>query len=153
VSALPTLSDQSDSNTNKRVFTNVRPNVHSAHVSRRVLVADDNPYIRKALCRLFEAEADYDLCAGAVNGKHAIELALQCRPELIILDLSMPVLNGLQAARELKRLMPSVPIILFSLHDEVSGIHLGIKDLPVDRIASKTDPGALMQHVRELVPA
>jgi chemotaxis response regulator CheB len=55
-------------------------------VPRRVLVADDNPYIRKALCRLFEAEADYDLCAEAENGRHAIELALQCQPMQFIVE-------------------------------------------------------------------
>ena len=136
-----------------RVFTNARPNVQSACVPRRVLVADDNPYIRKALCRLFEAEADYDLCAEAENGKRAIELALQCQPDLIILDLSMPVMNGLDAARELKRLMPDVPIILFSLHDQALTTNSGLQNLPVDQIVSKTDISALMKHVRALAPA
>jgi len=143
----------SDRNTNKRVFTFARANEHSAYVSRRVLVADDNPYIRKALCRLFETEADYDLCAEAENGKRAIELALQCQPDLIILDLSMPVMNGLDAARELKKLMPDVPIILFSLHEQALTTNAGLQNLPVDRIASKTDISALMKHVRALAPA
>lgn len=117
-----------------------------------MLVADDNPYIRKALCRLFEDEADYDLCAEADNGKHAVELALQCQPDLIILDLSMPVMNGLDAARELKRLMPNVPIILFSLHEQALTTNPGLQNLPVDRIVSKTDPLSLMNHVRALAP-
>ena len=122
-------------------------------MSRRVLVADDNPYIRKALCRLFETEEDYDLCAEAENGKRAIELALQCQPDLIILDLSMPVMNGIDTARELKRLMPDVPIILFSLHEQALTTNSGLQNLPVDRIVSKTDISALMKHVRALAPA
>jgi PleD family two-component response regulator len=81
---------------------------------KTVLVADDNPTIRKMLCRMFEKEEHYDLCAEAEDGKQAIELALQHRPDLIILDLSMPVMNGLEAAHELKKLMPKVPIILFT---------------------------------------
>jgi CheY-like chemotaxis protein len=85
-------------------------------VAKIILIADDNKTIRKMLCRMFECEEHYDLCAEAENGKQAIELALQHRPDLIILDMSMPVMNGLQAARELKRLMPKVPIILFTQH-------------------------------------
>ena len=127
--------------------------MHSPHVSRRVLVADDNPYIRKALCRLFETEEDYDLCAEAENGRRAIELALQCQPDLVILDLSMPVMNGLDAARELKRLMPEVPIILFSLHEQALTTNSGLQNLPVDQIVSKIDISALMKHVRALAPA
>ena len=119
----------------------------------KILIADDNPYIRNALCRLFETEEDYDLCAEAENGKRAIELALQCQPDLIILDLSMPVMNGLDTARELKRLMPDVPIILFSLHEQALTTNAGLQNLPVDRIVSKTDASALMKHVRALAPA
>jgi two-component system nitrate/nitrite response regulator NarL len=122
-------------------------------MAKTILVADDNPYIRKALCRLFETEEDYDLCAQAENGKQAIELALQCRPDLIILDSSMPVMNGLEAARQLKRLMPSVPIILFSLHEHPLMTSVVPEEFPVDRIVSKTDASALMTHVRALAPA
>jgi DNA-binding NarL/FixJ family response regulator len=119
---------------------------------RTVLVADDNPIIRKMLCQMFEREDDYDLCAEAENGKQAIELAVQCRPDLIILDLSMPVMNGLDAARELKRIMPNIPIILFTQHTDLSN-RLGIANLNIDRIVSKNDASSLMGHVRSLAPA
>ena len=118
---------------------------------RTILVADDNPLIRKMLCRLFEAEKDYDVCAEASNGQEAIDLALKHRPELIILDLSMPILNGLDAAKELKKLMPDVPIILFTQYSEYAGTLL-LRDLAVDRIVSKTKGSELMRHVRELLP-
>ena len=98
---------------------------------------------------MFEAEDDYDLCAEAANGQEAIFLALQCRPELIILDLSMPLMNGLEAARELKRIMPRVPIILFTQYAS-KAVN---SDLPVDMVVSKNDPGSLMRHVREILPA
>jgi CheY-like chemotaxis protein len=88
-------------------------------MARTVLVADDNPVIRKLLCRMFEAEEDYDLCAEATNGQEAIELSLKHRPELIILDFSMPILNGIEAAKELKKLMPHVPIILFTQYADL----------------------------------
>ena len=78
-------------------------------MAKRILVADDNPMIRKTLCSLFKIEEDYDICGEAENGLEAIELALHHRPDLIILDLAMPVLNGLEAARELKKIMPGDP--------------------------------------------
>jgi DNA-binding NarL/FixJ family response regulator len=69
--------------------------------------------------RFFEAEEDYDICAEASNDREAMDLALKHRPELTILDLSMPVMNGLEVSRELKRMMPTVPIILFSQYADV----------------------------------
>ena len=66
------------------------------------------------LCERFQREADLVVCGEAENGKEAIEKAQQLRPELIVLDLSMPVMNGLEAARILRRLMPSVPLIMYS---------------------------------------
>ena len=105
-------------------------------MARTILVADDNPLIRKMLCEIFEAEEDYDICAEASNGREAIDLALKHRPQLIIIDLSMPVMNGVEASRELKRMMPTVPIILFS-HADVGNGPTAVADLLVDRIVSK----------------
>jgi CheY-like chemotaxis protein len=120
-------------------------------MAKRIVVADDNPRIRKMLCRLFEIEEDYTICAEAENGEQAIELALKHRPHLIILDWSMPVLNGLEAARELKKIMPNVPIILFTQHAD-TGITLLESDVNINRVVSKTEPERLMGHVKALAP-
>jgi DNA-binding NarL/FixJ family response regulator len=79
-----------------------------------VLIVDDNASIRLALCGLFEGETDFEVCGEAENGRVAIEKARELHPDLIVLDLSMPVMNGFEAARVLKRLMPTVPLILYS---------------------------------------
>jgi CheY-like chemotaxis protein len=121
-------------------------------MAKTVLVADDNPVIRKALCKIFEAEEDYEICAEATHGQEAIELALRHRPELIILDFSMPVMNGLEAAKELKKLMPGIPIILFTQYADLSNTLLSNGDF-VDRIVSKDDATELMRHVKSLLPA
>jgi DNA-binding NarL/FixJ family response regulator len=117
-------------------------------MAKRILVADDNALIRRMLCQLFAREEDYDICAEAANGQEAIDLALKHRPDLIILDWAMPVVNGLVAARELKKIMPDVPIILFSQHANA----LIRIEMSVDRIVPKTDALALMEHVRALAP-
>jgi DNA-binding NarL/FixJ family response regulator len=75
---------------------------------------DDNAFICDALCELFQREPDFKICGRAGNGKAAIEKARELRPDLIVLDFSMPVMNGFDAARVLKRLMPSVPLIMYS---------------------------------------
>ena len=86
---------------------------------KSVLIADDHDMIRKALCELFASQEDFEVCAEAENGKEAVEMAQFFRPDLILLDLSMPVMNGIEAACELKRTMPMVPIIVFSEYGDV----------------------------------
>ena len=86
---------------------------------KSVLVVDDNPFIRKALCQLFTADADFDVCGEAENGIDAIQRAQELHPDVIVLDLSMPKMNGIDAARVLKRMMPRVPLILFSEYGDL----------------------------------
>jgi two-component system, chemotaxis family, chemotaxis protein CheY len=83
-------------------------------MSHTILIADDSAFIREALCNLFEREEDFDVCGEAENGKEAVEKAQALHPDLILLDLSMPVMNGLEAARDLKRIMPTVPLVMYS---------------------------------------
>lgn len=86
---------------------------------KSVLIADDHELIRRALCQLFSSQKDFEVCGEAENGKEAVEMAHVFSPDLILLDLSMPVMNGIEAACELKRTMPMVPIIVFSEHGNV----------------------------------
>ena len=86
---------------------------------KSVLIADDQKTIRQALCSLFSSQEDFDVCGDAENGLEAIEMAQVLLPDLILLDLSMPVMNGIEAACALKRLMPMVPIIVFSEYGDV----------------------------------
>ena len=83
-------------------------------MSYSVLIADDSLVIREALCQLFDREEDFDVCGEAENGREAVDKAQELHPDLILLDLSMPVMNGLDATRVLKRMMPEVPVIMFS---------------------------------------
>ena len=58
---------------------------------KTILIVDDNAYIRQALCQVFKREADFEVCDQAENGKEAIAKAVELRPDLIVLDLSMPI--------------------------------------------------------------
>jgi len=81
-----------------------------------VLIVDDSTAIRKAIIELFTREGDFEVCGEAGNGQEAIEKAKRLKPALIITDLSMPVMNGLEETRILRKMMPDVPIILYSAY-------------------------------------
>jgi len=91
----------------------------STPVLKSVLVVDDNALIRQVLCRVFRSEAGFDVCGEAENERDAIEKALALHPDLIVMDLSMPLMNGIDATRALKTLMPTVPVIVFSEYSDV----------------------------------
>ncbi|HKV80128.1 MAG TPA: response regulator [Candidatus Sulfotelmatobacter sp.] len=88
-------------------------------MSHTILIADDSLYIREALCKFFEQE-DFNVCGEAENGKEAVDKAQELHPDLILLDLSMPVMNGLEATRVLKQMMPEVPVIMYSAEADSS---------------------------------
>ena len=88
-------------------------------MAKSVLVVDDNAAIRHVLCQVLTSEADFDVCGEAENGEEVIEKAQALHPDLIVMDLSMPVMNGIDAARALRRLMPTVPLIMFSEYGDV----------------------------------
>ena len=114
--------------------------------TRTVLVADDSPLIRERLCGLFQASG-FKVCAEAKNGFEAIEQAGNEQPDLIVLDLSMPVLNGLQAARSIRRKLPDTPIILFTLYAEAVTPQ-DAEAAGVNAVISKSDIEAIMAEAK-----
>jgi DNA-binding NarL/FixJ family response regulator len=110
---------------------------------RSVLVVDDNPLVRQAVCELFTRERDFDVCGEAENGKEAIEKAQLLRPNLIVTDLSMPVMNGLEETRVLKKLMPAVPVIIFTAHSDPF-IEKEVRTAGVSAVVSKSEAVAVL---------
>jgi len=85
---------------------------------KSILIVDDSPQIRKLMRSYFASESDFEVCGEAVDGLDAIEKFAELDPDLIILDASMPRMNGLEAARVLRSMDGEVPIILFTMHAE-----------------------------------
>ena len=83
-----------------------------------ILLVDDSAAIRRGLRREFE-RAGWEVCGEAANGREAIIKAEQLLPQVILLDLAMPEMNGLTAARLLKRILPGVQLILFTAHGDL----------------------------------
>jgi DNA-binding NarL/FixJ family response regulator len=106
---------------------------------KSILIADDNAFVRQKLCGLFSREADFEVCGEAENGREAIEEAQDLHPDLILLDLSMPVMNGLDATRVLKRVMPEVPVIMYSAYSD-SFTEKEAHSPGVSALVSKSEP-------------
>ena len=102
-----------------------------------ILIVDDEPAIRNCTRKFLESETHYKVCGEAVDGGDAIEKARDLRPDLIILDMSMPRMNGLQAARVLRKEMGNVPIILFTMH--LSAVSSAEVQACVSSVVCKTD--------------
>jgi DNA-binding NarL/FixJ family response regulator len=84
--------------------------------SMRILIADDHEVIRTGVIRVLQSRGNVE-CAEATNGQEAVEKALEWKPDLVLLDVRLPVLSGFAAAREIKRHEPDIPILFFSIHD------------------------------------
>jgi DNA-binding NarL/FixJ family response regulator len=86
-------------------------------VSIRLLIADDDGTIRLLLRRLLENHAGWEVCGEAGNGREAVKRASQLAPDVVILDLAMPTMNGMQTAQEILRGSPDLPILLLSVQE------------------------------------
>ncbi len=101
--------------------TSKAPIVSRGHI--RILIADDHEVVRLGIRNLLEAKPNWTVCAEATDGRDAVAKAVQFHPDIIIMDLTMPSMNGLEAARHIAQSQPEIPVILFSLHvsDELTG--------------------------------
>ena len=114
-----------------------------------ILIADDSHIVRKTIRDFLKALPEIDDCREASNGREAIECAEAIKPDLIVLDLAMPKMSGLEAAKILKVSMPRVPIILFTMHN----VSKWAADLGVDAVLTKPDGmNQLIECVRSLLP-
>ncbi|MGA2356029.1 MAG: response regulator transcription factor [Terriglobales bacterium] len=83
----------------------------------RILIVDDHEVVRRGVRGLLEKEDRFEICGEAVDGSDAIAKARELRPDSIVMDVSMPNMNGLDATREISRLAPEIRIVILSQHD------------------------------------
>jgi DNA-binding NarL/FixJ family response regulator len=119
-------------------------------MSKSVLIMDDNSTIRKLIRRYLETRGKVEVCGEASNSVEGVEKALELSPDLIVMDFSMPRMNGLQAAREVKRKMPAVPIVLFTSHESELCI-ADAKEAGISAIISKDQAEKLVPAVLTLL--
>jgi DNA-binding NarL/FixJ family response regulator len=120
-------------------------------ISKRVLIADDSSVVRGIIRTFLERRTNVDICGEAANGLEAVEKAKKLKPDLILLDLAMPELNGAEAASILKNTMPDVPIILFTMYSEDIGQTLA-SAVGIDMVLCKPEGmGQLVDSVKSLL--
>ena len=85
---------------------------------KRILIVDDSFILRRTLRMLLEERSDWTVCGEAENGCEGIDKAQELKPDLVVIDLAMPLLNGIDASRMLKRLLPATPIVMFTTFTE-----------------------------------
>ncbi len=83
----------------------------------RIVVADDHEIVRRGLCSLLRNQPDWEVCGEASDGREAVEKVLTLKPEVVILDIGMPNLNGLEATRQILKANPRVKVLILTLHD------------------------------------
>jgi len=122
-------------------------------VAKGILIVDDNVVIRRSLRRILESIGEWKIVGEAADGREGIEKARELQPDLIVLDLAMPVMNGLEAARELNQIMPNVPLLMYSAfadkYMEKEAFSVGIKAV----VSKASDMEALVRQARELLSA
>lgn len=119
----------------------MEPNRSTAKVApdKTALVVEDNPAIRKMMVSAFLSNGVFKSCAEASNGEEALKIASEVHPDIITLDLSMPVMNGMEAAPKLRQMLPKTPIIMFTLYgDGLSQIEAAKSG--VNLVLSKSTP-------------
>jgi len=118
---------------------------------KRILIADDHAGVRSLIRQYLEMQTEFDVCGEAVDGVDAIEKIKELNPDLVLLDLAMPRMNGAEVAAIIKGSMPHLPIILFSVYGDQIGKALA-SAVGVDAVLSKPDGIAnLVENVRNLL--
>lgn len=119
-------------------------------MSSRILIVDDNAVFRGTLRQVLQGVDHWDIVE-AENGQQAISKAVETSPDVVILDLAMPVKDGLAAAREISQLLPDIPIVMCTMHMsphlEGEALRSGVR-----QVFSKSDSALLIEAVRQFLP-
>jgi CheY-like chemotaxis protein len=117
----------------------------------KILIADDSDIGRASVRTILSKQIGWTICGEAVNGRNAILMAHDLKPDLIIMDFSMPMLDGLQASKEILRAMPEIPIIVFTFH-MTPQLNLEASRIGIRKVVSKSDgANALRSAVEALL--
>lgn len=89
----------------------------------QILIADDHDIVRAGVRLLIERELGWEICGEAANGREAVAMAEKFKPDVAVLDITMPELNGLEAARQIKRRIPQVEVVMLTAHENEDLVH------------------------------
>lgn len=117
----------------------------------RIIIADDNEHMRKTIGNELRRVDEWKICGEAANGDEAVKLTAKLAPDVVVLDFQMPVMNGLDAAREITKRHPEVPIVMYTLHNNPF-LESQAKAIGVRKFISKTEMfSALIPSLEEIL--
>jgi DNA-binding NarL/FixJ family response regulator len=116
----------------------------------KILIADDSLLVRSKLATTLSTRGDWIVCGQAADGREAVMLAIEQQPDCIVLDFSMPLLSGIQAASEILKIMPRVPIVLYTLYDDPH-TEAEAKKVGIRKVISKTKSLNLVTDLEEIL--
>ncbi|HNT74769.1 MAG TPA: response regulator transcription factor [Anaerolineae bacterium] len=114
----------------------------------RVVVVDDHPFFRKGLCDVLSREPDIDIIAESGDGQEALELLTKITPHVVLMDVNLPGLNGLQVTHQLKNRRPEVNVIILTAYDDEEQIYHAIRIGASAYFAKDVAPSQLLDTVR-----
>lgn len=117
----------------------------------RVLIADDHPHARQAITEMLEDDLSFTIVGQAKNGREAIELSKQLLPDIILMDIEMPVMNGLEATKIIKESSPFMKVIILSVSDNVADLFTAIQYGAQGYLLKNMDPDDWLAYLHSVV--
>lgn len=115
-----------------------------------VLLAEDHEIVRSGLRRLLEGENDIEVLDEATTGRQAVELATRLRPDVVVMDIAMPLLNGVEATRHILRAVPGARVLILSAHGDDAYVEGAIAAGAVGYLIKQTSVHTLLEAIREV---
>ncbi|GAB6144737.1 response regulator [Desulfocicer niacini] len=116
----------------------------------KVLLADDHQIVREGLRRIIEESGDMEVVAEAADGNEAISKTLDTRPDVAVVDISMPGMDGLEVVAQLKALAPSMPVLILTMHDEEQYVVRAVESGAMGYVTKQAAPEQLVDAVKKL---
>lgn len=117
----------------------------------RIMIADDHPHAREAITTMLEDDENFTVVGQATNGQEAVHLCDELLPDIVLIDIEMPVLNGLEATKLIKRKYPLIKVIILSVSDDVGDLFTAIQYGAQGYLLKNMDPDDWIQYLRSIV--
>ncbi|MBS4213198.1 MULTISPECIES: response regulator [Neobacillus] len=117
----------------------------------RIIIADDHPHAREAIVTMLEDDSTFQIVASAKNGMEAIELCEKHIPDIVLMDIEMPVMNGLEATKMIKEKFPYIKVIILSVSDNVADLFTAVQYGAQGYLLKNMDPDDWLQYLHSIV--
>jgi len=113
----------------------------------KVIIADDHPLVRQGIRKVLQLEPAIKVVAETTNGKDTVAMAKKLQPDVILMDINMPLINGMEATKIIKKEMPQVKILALTIHDDEEYVYETVRSGATGYLLKDVDPGRLVESV------